>query len=269
LDWLATAVTSCLANECGIEVLLVDDGCEVPLCDLLDDALRRSVRVVRIEHGGLAVARTVGVAHAKGEFVRFADCDDATVPGSLDALVHHARVSRSIVFGDTAMCTPELVPVRTLTSRIARPTPEDCVLGRFDARVTSLLFPREVAAAVGAFDASCGISDDWDFVLRALELRHAVREPVIVTLYRRHPSSMTGTTHVEDGLEARRRVIERYVDRHPDDAGRRVGRAAFARLHADAARGYAHRRRWTLAARHLSAGVRLDAAAAAAALLRR
>lgn len=248
LAWLEGAIRSALASDVVLELVLVDDGCDPPV---VDSAPRDSrIRNVRIPHGGESAARNAGIAAAQGMFIRFADCDDLTQPGSLDRLVTRARGYDGIVFGDTQVCAPDLTPLRTIVSPLERPSAADCVVGRFHARAPSMLFPRSLALMVGSWETSMALCADWDWVLRALERAPAVREPGTVTIYRRHIGSTTGAAAVADGAAARARIVAAYFDRNPELAGTALEHAAWTALHVDSARAHAHARQWRAAARH-------------------
>src|SRR4051812_48063528 len=57
------------------EVLAVDDGGTVDLGFVPEFRDRMDVTLLRSRHGGPALARNVGLARAKGEFVAFTDDD--------------------------------------------------------------------------------------------------------------------------------------------------------------------------------------------------
>jgi hypothetical protein len=140
------------------------------------------------------------------------------------------------------------------------------VLGRFDVRVVSMLFPREVVESAGPWDSSFRVSGDWDFVLRALELAPVRPVGVIATLYRRHAASVTRTTDVAGGELARARIVERYFERQPARRDEASVRAVRTNLLLDSAAAYAHdgHRRAAVARLARAASLRPAAAAAAA-----
>lgn len=66
-----------------IEIILLDDGSTEPQSIEKAQELEKKhnrLRLVRIENGGLANARNVGIRLAKGEFVCFLDADDTVEP---------------------------------------------------------------------------------------------------------------------------------------------------------------------------------------------
>lgn len=234
-DWLLQAVGSALAErEVELELVVVDDGSVSPVAELLRDVDDPRLRVVRVAHGGESAARNAGIDEARGQWLRFVDADDATVPGSTARLLALSRRDGSIAYGSTTICDAELRPRWTMTSKLQGNLVEACLLGRFTVRMPSLLFPRAVVAAAGEWHTGFRVSHDWDFVLRALEHAPVRGEQAPATLYRKHGSSATADTRA--GLEGGQLVVDRYFERHPEARGGALERRARARLEAQAAR---------------------------------
>jgi len=268
-DWLREAVTSVLAEDaCDIELIVVDDGCPEPVAPLLQTIDDPRLRVLRIEHAGPYGARNAAIAQARGEYLRFFDCDDIAEPGSTGRLLALARSGEEVLaYGATLMCDEALMPQQTVTSSISGDAVETCVMGAFEVFVVSILFPRAVVERVGPWEEQAfTVSGDWDFVLRALEQAPVRPLGEIVTRYRRHGSSVTKSARVEAGAVAAATVLGRYFDRHPERRGTALERRAYARMHLDRTLAHAARGDLRLALRHLvRAGRRRPLAAAAVA----
>ena len=264
-DWLRAAVASALAEEaCPLELVVVDDGSEEPVAPLLEDIIDPRLRVVRIEHGGSAPARNAGGAASRGTHIRYVDADDVVEPGSTARLLALVGDADDVVaHGATLVCDEELRPVRTIASDVEGDAVEACLLGAFDVRVVSMLFPRTVVERAGEWEPSFAVSGDWDFVLRALEGVTVRRDPEVATRYRRHGSSVTRTADVAGGAAAHRLVLDRYFVRHPEQRGTDLERRAYARLELDRAFAYASRGARRLAATHFARAARLRPAATA------
>lgn len=87
-DWVA--LERCLAsvaaqrNSPEIEVLVIDDGSEMPVpAAIASQSGRVDLRVIQQSHSGIAVARNRGVQEARGTVVLFTDCDCVLDPECL------------------------------------------------------------------------------------------------------------------------------------------------------------------------------------------
>lgn len=88
-DWLEESLTSVLEQSWpNLEVVVVDDGATDRTGEIADAVAARDsrVRVVHQANAGLGAARNVGVTHATGELLAFADSDDVVVPGAYERL---------------------------------------------------------------------------------------------------------------------------------------------------------------------------------------
>jgi glycosyltransferase involved in cell wall biosynthesis len=262
-DWLLQAVRSALGQRgCRLELVVVDDGCPAPVKGLLADVGDERVRVLRIDHGGECEARNVGIAAARGEWIRFVDADDVLEAESTARLLALASGDEGVIaYGATTFCNDELRPVWTMTCNLEGFVAEECLLGRFTVRPFSLLFPRPVVEKTGQWDPGFRVSQDWDYVLRALEHARVRGERAVATYYRKHPAS--ATADLTAGEHGGRRVLERFLERHPELRGSALERRAEARLEAIAARASLTRGHAGATARHLSRALRLSPGAVA------
>lgn len=97
---LKRCVNSLLAQTYeDIEILLVvdapPDGSGI-LCDELAKTDSR-IRVLNQKNEGVSVSRNHGIAHAKGEYVRFVDSDDYVLPDSIEILVKAMEAGKADV----------------------------------------------------------------------------------------------------------------------------------------------------------------------------
>lgn len=96
-DFLERAIFSCLTQKVeGLEIIVVDDGSIVPIV-LPEFTLPEStsLHLLRKENGGVASARNLGLAHAKGAYLKFLDCDDELLPDCCSAQLSSVNVTRA------------------------------------------------------------------------------------------------------------------------------------------------------------------------------
>ncbi len=238
-DWLLEAVRSALAQrDVELELVVVDDGSDTPIDQLLSGIEDPRLRMVRVEHGGASRARNAGVEAARGELIRFVDADDVLEPDSTARLVGLLGARRDeIAYGATLVCDAELRPEREIRSSVEGDALKACLLDGFEVRVPAMLFPRDVVLAAGPWPEGVRSAEDWDFVLRALERAHVRSDQEVAMRYRRHGASVTAD--VEAGEEGCRLVIDRYFERHPEERGTALEREARARVALIFARAWA------------------------------
>jgi glycosyltransferase involved in cell wall biosynthesis len=88
--WLPETLASALAQTYpSLEIILVDDGSEDRTAEIARAVAARDPRltVLRQENRGVAAARNLGIAHAKGRFVAPLDHDDLWHPARIEKLV--------------------------------------------------------------------------------------------------------------------------------------------------------------------------------------
>ena len=257
-DWLLQAVRSALAQrDCELELIVVDDGNPEPLDELLAEVGDPALRLVRAAHGGPSEARNAGVDAARGRLIRFVDADDVYEPDSTARLARLIGDADDVIaYGRTVFCDEELRPVWTMSSRLEGWIAAEAVLGRFRVRTQSLLFPAAVVRAAGPWDPSFPVCHDLEFIARSLEHAPVRCDSGVATWYRKHGDSVT--SGFERGDDDIRRVIEGYLERHPERRGTSFERRATASRHAVAARARATRGMAAPALRRLGQSLALD-----------
>jgi GT2 family glycosyltransferase len=245
-EWLREAVESALGQRgCSLELIVVDDGCPVPVSTLLADLDDPRMRIIRCAHGGEAAARNVGIAAARGRYLRFVDADDVLEPGSTARLLRLAAGADDVIaYGSTISCDAELRPDRdnVISSRIEGDATAACLLNRFTCMVPAMLFPAGVVAAAGPWDPGFRACGDWDWCLRALEHARVRGEPAPALFYRRHATS--ASTDRPAAWAGCVRTVEGYFERHPEARGTALQRRAEAMLLVLAARQHTRGRPW-------------------------
>jgi hypothetical protein len=227
-DWFRAAVQSALEqNGCDLELIVVDDGSPEPVAGLLAAVHDRRLRIIRVEHGGVSHARNAGIRAARGAFLRAADSDDLLERGSTARLLRLAEAG-SISYGATLVCDDQMRPLEVKQSRLEGWCAEECLLYRFEVRHTSVMLPRHVVDAMGEWDPALEPTADWDYLLRAMEHAPVRGDQRIATYYRRHGGSASASLRAV--LNSQPLVVDRYFERHPEQAGTALEREARAKL---------------------------------------
>lgn len=256
-DWLEVAVTAVLGQSGpSVELIVVDDGNESPVSELLAHVDDRRLRIERVPHVGLPAGRNAGVAAARGDYVRFVDCDDSIPPDSTARLyaLMEGRHDR-IAYGASLVCDEQLNPRWRMSTRQQGDAVVDSLFASFNVRPGGVMCSRSLLQLV-PFDPSFTVAEDWDQMQRVLEHATVRGTREIVHLYRRHPTSMTAD--IDAGRLAAQRIVAAYFERHPEQRGTAMERRALAFLDAMAARVYATHHQPRAAVRHLLRGLRRD-----------
>ena len=230
-EWLLEAVASALGQRgCAVELVVVDDGSDEPVADVLSPLTDDRLTVVRTGHLGASNARNVGLELARGTHMRFIDSDDVvTDRGTAHLLELMGDDDTLITYGSTLVCDEQLNPIARIETDVQGAAATTCLLNRFDVSIHSLLFPRAVVEAAGSWDTSLSVSEDWDFVLRALEHAPVRGDRAVATRYRTH--DVMSSRDLAAGITGYRRVVERYFERHPELVGSALHRHAIADWH--------------------------------------
>lgn len=167
---IGRAVGSALEQtETAHEVIVVDDGSGDDIADVLAP-FGEKVTLIRQENRGAGAARNAAAAAASGEFIVILDSDDAYHPRRLEALGELARRrpeldlittdARLIANGEATGTFAEYTPFVTENQRTA--IFESCFVGGWPAIRLSRF------RAIGGFDETLRIAQDWDCWLRAI-----------------------------------------------------------------------------------------------------
>jgi glycosyltransferase involved in cell wall biosynthesis len=154
-----------LDEQEACELVVVDDGSTDPLTlDVLDEARRAGILVVRQPNRGPAQARMAGVRATRARYVHPLDADDRLAPGALTALADalDANPQARAAWGN----------VRSVGSRACTNPKAPCI---DPWRITYLneipgtsLVRRETLEEIGGWDLAVGY-EDWDLWMKLAE----------------------------------------------------------------------------------------------------
>lgn len=193
---IAETLASLAAQTFGdFECVVVDDGSTDETATIAEDFARRDgrFRVLRKDRGGVSSARNAALSCTTGRYVAFLDADDIAYPHRLAKqkrfLDRHANIafvgSGAEVFG--LGVSPgaslvfledhdEILPMLTFT---------------LEFLMSSIMMRREVVQAVGAFDPSFHVSEDWEFLARAARRFRCANLDEPLVRYRRSHTQAT------------------------------------------------------------------------------
>ncbi len=205
------AVDSVLRQDCpDREVLVVDDGSTDGTADAL--AAIADCRVIRLEHGGPAVARNRGIAAAAGQYLAFLDSDDYWHPPHLSTLL--AALDQPRVGLAYSPIRTESLDGQPLggqrdrreyhSGRVAGPLFEHVFI-----HTSNVLCRTDLVRQVGGFDESLPVCEDYHLWLR-LALRCEMARTDRVTAIRCwHGEALSRQNRVRNAI-VRAAMLERF-----------------------------------------------------------
>ena len=191
--YLAETLDGILGQDPAPEaVVIVDDGSPEPV-QLHVDHAPHCLLVRTDERGGLAAARTAGMAQLDTELVALCDADDTWRPGKLAAQLAALRATRADgCFARAEIVGPDDRP--TGERWTDPPTTLPALYERNPVCVSGALLDRGAVERAGGIAREPGIVADWDLWLRLLAGGATLTvAPDAVVAYRRHPGAMSGS----------------------------------------------------------------------------
>lgn len=203
-DYIQEALDSVLQQSfTDLELLLIDDGSTDDDYDryaLLDPR----IRVIHLTGNGVSRARNVAMVQSRGEFIAFLDADDVWFPGKLKAQVRYfdAHPDVGVVFGKfirwPALPGGGFAPASSLIQDVSQlcMAEEDRsgwiytrLLHGLLVGMNTAVVRRTVYEAIGGFNESMRLGEDYDFWLRASRVSEMHSLNGSVALYRIHDLS--------------------------------------------------------------------------------
>jgi glycosyltransferase involved in cell wall biosynthesis len=219
----------------NLELIVADDGSTDETRTRVA-ALDTSIHYLGLDHSGRpSVARNRALSVACGEFVAFLDDDDLWRQEKL--LLQVALFDREpalgfvysdlcLLHGDGSVSPPVLKPHQKLSGHILDALIEDCFI-----YPSTVMVRRTLLEAVGRFEESFSISEDYDLWLRLAQRAPAgfIGQPLV--LVRRHPTNISGQRELETYQNAIA-ALERLQANYTLSRRQRLHlRLALARMH--------------------------------------
>lgn len=196
-EYLREAVESALDQDwTDLEVLVVDDGSEPPLAEILKTF--RDPRLVyhRQPFSGLPHALITGMRLARGEAVAILDHDDRLTPSSVRIRLELMRTTGAgLVYGDIDL----MDPAGTVYGHQRFPEFNDvrafvraCIIHPIGPlKHGAVMYRRETALAVGNYDPALPIEYDLDLITRVASCGGVAQCHDVVAAYRVHPNNFS------------------------------------------------------------------------------
>jgi glycosyltransferase involved in cell wall biosynthesis len=260
---IGSAIGSVLAQSVKIhEICVVDDGSTDHTQRVLERFAGR-IRSFRQDNQGPAAARNRALEEVTGDVIIFLDADDTLDRNAAAALT--AGYERAIqlgkkagvVYGDYWLVDAARRYTRRISGgRVSRDQliVDPCVIP------SGMLVSRDCVAAVGKFDPTLNIGEDWEYCLRiACAGFEFVKIPEITCVHREHGGSLS--KHEERAIAQSLKLLKRWEsDARMSDNERARIRREVARTLLRRVRQQIYSRQWDSVHASLAAALNEDPA---------
>lgn len=171
-DMIKKSIESILAQTFeDYELLIIDDGSEDNLEEIIHPYLSENIIYHKIPHSGASRARNFGIQHAKGDFIAYLDSDNVWHPDFLSRM--YGALNNATVKKEVAYCICNVYKEDQANGHIYL-TPHT-VGGEFNFKrllfrnyidLNAFVHSKKCIGHVGLFDERLKRFIDWDFILR-------------------------------------------------------------------------------------------------------
>ncbi len=217
INYLPKALESLLHQTfTNFEVIIIDDGSTDSTAQWLGNLTDSKIEITVQTNQGVAVARNLGIAKAKGDYIAFLDSDDLWEPTKLEKQVQCLEANPDVGLVNTWI---EYIDEQgNHLSIVQAPEAVGNVWNRAIAENLILcgsvpLIRRSCFETVGVFDPNLLSAEDWDMWIRiAASYSFAlIREPLVS--YRQHLKSKSN--NLEMHLLHRLKTIDKTFQSVP------------------------------------------------------
>lgn len=187
----------------NIELIIVNDDPNSNIDNLID--LKKNVIIINHKQNqGPSVARNSGIQRAKGDYIAFLDNDDFFLNNKIERMVNTMKSLSNEWVGVYSWYFEEKsgVVIRSYAEGDLSLPLLKCNI--FLAGGSSLLLKLETVKAIGGFNPSFRIFEDWEFILRICKMGKIklITEPLfVVDTSDQHQSNISPEKHLESRLK--------------------------------------------------------------------
>lgn len=215
-----------------LEHHVVDDGStddtkEVIAPYLVDPRLQYHVQSNR----GQAVARNVGLAHAKGEYLCFLDSDNLWERDKIASQLKEfeANPEADVVYGDIRAIDEEGNPLDLPNMKRHSGRITERLLRDNFVTFNTAMIRRSCYEELGGLDERIRRADDYEFFLRYSTRCRFLYVPTACVQYRIQRNQIS--SNKEARFESNRSILENFIKEHPDLVGERLRKTTWCHFH--------------------------------------
>lgn len=161
-------IESCLSSSYdSIETIIVDDGSNLCLENLINPELLKQIKILKKGNGGVSSARNYGVNHSQGKYILFVDADDLIDKSYVEKCVNIFKKDESI---NIITCRSKKFSQNgsEVNWKLQDPSYRDLLITNH-IMISSML-QRKHFNMIGGFDETLTAFEDWDFWIRLSSL---------------------------------------------------------------------------------------------------
>lgn len=204
-QYLVDALNSVAAQTLqNWECIVIDDGSTDDSVKIINKFVKADKRfkLIKLNHGGVSVARNAGLDAARGRYIAFLDSDDCYTDYALEMLLHFAATTGADMVGGTAFVVqPDycFVPIKNASWNAQRykisNDPNSFLLVAPEmnwAWIWRRIYRRELLEGVRFPPQFTGLGDDLCFMIDVCwRAQRIVEVPNTSVLHRHHDQSLT------------------------------------------------------------------------------
>lgn len=194
------------------ELIVVNDGSTDNTLEIVKAIEEPRLKIISAANGGVARARNLGVAEAKGKYLAFLDADDLWVSDKLERQLQALEQTPKAIAAYSWTCFMDEQSDGYVYH--SSPSYQYCgdvyprlLQGDFIHSGSNVLVRREALSQAGRFDPQCNGCEDWDMWLRLAAIGHFAVVPQHQIIYRRAVGS--ATSNVEQMYQRGLLVIDK------------------------------------------------------------
>jgi len=201
----------------GVEYLVVNDGSWDSTPTILNE-YKDCLKVITKGNSGQAEAINVGISMASGKYCTVVNADDPMISGKLfekAAEILDSNPSIVVVYPDWSIVDLDGKLIRQISTKEFSPAE---LLGNFNCLVgPGGVFRTDIAREVGGWDSSVKFVPDYKFWLEMSTRGSFQRIPDYLAVWRTHGGSLSIAGRSVQMAEERIKVINDFLERHPQD----------------------------------------------------
>jgi glycosyltransferase involved in cell wall biosynthesis len=195
--YLDASISSCLnQSHSNIELVIVDDSSTDATPDIIRERAAKDARIRIIRHETnkrLPGALNSGFSQARGEYLSWTSDDNLYQPDAFDCMMRalQSQPDVSVVYAGYSVINDAGQVLNTEPAR----KPSDLVLGNVVG--ACFLYRKEVQDAIGPYDETIFLAEDYDFWLRAAQHFQFKALNADLYFYRQHQQSLSASRCIE------------------------------------------------------------------------